>query len=428
MGETGLRYKVISERSLAASVRPNDSSRFRVDLVRQRTTIFSNVIAAYQDHSKIFLNINKKNINGKECHTYRDYTDHLISRTITAYLKRRHRVRVASRDAVVKGVVEALLDGSSMYVIRKDIKSFYESIPLEEIKKKVLGDKRTPLKIRNLFQQFFDKHCESNELGLPRGVGLSAILAEIFMQEFDYNVRKIEGVYQYFRFSDDILLFTHLDGQKISQELEDFIPVSMNFNRKKGKDKVLKIGNISEACLEDFEYLGYKFSFERAAKNKSRKVIVSIGDRKIRRIKSRIITALKRFQKEKDFDLLLSRMEYLSGNYMVRRKEAKLKNATHIKSGIFYNYKLAGEYQLRFGTTLEKQAPTLTELKQIDGFYHSLLFGAGSEFRTAIGKNLSSGQINDLKKISFLRGFEKRMLVRMPPYRISEIKGIWRNV
>lgn len=43
--------------------------------------------------------------------------------------------------------------------------------------------------------------------GLPRGLGISAVLSELRMKYFDLSLRRVEGVYYYARFVDDIIVF-----------------------------------------------------------------------------------------------------------------------------------------------------------------------------------------------------------------------------
>lgn len=43
--------------------------------------------------------------------------------------------------------------------------------------------------------------------GLPRGLGISAVLSELYMKYFDLSIRRVGGVYYYARFVDDIIVF-----------------------------------------------------------------------------------------------------------------------------------------------------------------------------------------------------------------------------
>ena len=65
------------------------------------------------------------------------------------------------------------------------------------------------------------------------------------------------------------------------------------------KTKEFSYDSIENSSLQ---YLGYKFWFE--GKDKNRKLVVSIADRKVNKTKSRIVWAMLDFIKNKDFDLL----------------------------------------------------------------------------------------------------------------------------
>jgi len=50
---------------------------------------------------------------------------------------------------------------------------------------------------------------ETFRKGIPRGVGVSPFLAELYMRKIDEEIRNIESVTFYGRYVDDIIIFLH---------------------------------------------------------------------------------------------------------------------------------------------------------------------------------------------------------------------------
>lgn len=419
-----MRYAIFSERSFAALIRPNDPARFKINLQNDRDQILHDAVVEANSGNPILSPYRTTTARGKKYVSYDRFADHLALRAIVRHLARRYRITINSRDEMVQGVVEGLMDATPMYIVRRDIKSFYESISVGDLKRQVLSDTRTSRSAKQYIEKFFSQHC-GNSGGLPRGVGLSAVLAELHMQQFDISVQSLPGVYRYYRYSDDIFIFFLNKPGEIDEVLTQYLPSGMKFNVSKSVDYNISQGDVGP--ISGIEYLGYRFVLSGGAKAKnSRKVEVGIGERKISRLKARIYTSFEEFLKNNDFKLLRDRLRYLSSNYIVYRNSSLRKDFSHVKSGIFYNYKLCGVYSNKFGSDLTVAPSSLHELKEVDGFYHALLRGPSSRFSSIIAK--APGQAAQLARISFYKGHSLRMLVRYRPHEISLIKRAWRHV
>ena len=362
-------------------------------------------------------------VNRRFCVSLKNYSVCLALRSISTHLSRKFHLKLMNRDEIVLGVIRALNDAGPMYIIRRDISSFYESIPTQPVKDRLLLDTSiSQTLLVEFLKQFFEHYCPSN-LGIPRGLALSATLAEFSLQDFDHTVQRLPGVYRYFRFSDDILLFCFKSPNETVIAMEAALPPGMQFNQT--KSSILPITNLAKDAKEvDFEYLGYRFLFSDAAKgDKPKKVTVSVSNRKIQKLKSRIILSLKRYAKDKNYTLLRDRLRFLSGNYRVRRFGiSAVKTTSHIKSGIYYSYRQCGTY------AAHKIKPhDCRELKELDGFYFSLLKSTKSQFFWLLKARLSPQQYDELLAISFFRGFEKRMSVRFAAHQVRDIKAAWKN-
>jgi len=282
--------------------------------------------------------------------------------------------------------------------------------------------------MRVYLSQFFERHCASNSHGIPRGVGLSALLAELAMHPFDNFIRGLPGVYRYFRFSDDIIVFSTVHHDQIIPQIERRLPKGMTFNQSKKQDIALDEAVKGRSREQSFEYLGYKFTTQTyAASEKPRPLRVPISEKKISKLKTRVILSLKSFSRDRNFPLLRDRLAYVTGNYTVRRNGfARVGGLTHVKSGIYYNYRHSGVYELSEGTLTQTEYDT-RELVALDGFLNSLLCGRSSEFVGVINKSLTAQQKKALSIYSFSQGFKHRMTVRFKSDRIAAIKLAWRH-
>lgn len=408
------------ERAFSSVIRAGDSRRFKINLQNNRNLIIQKAIDTGAAGFPVFGPIHKSKIKGRNCASLPDYSQTLILRLLSKFLSFRFRVDIRNRDRTVKAVIEALTDSTSMYILRRDISSFYESIPIEKLKSKLTHGAYLPSAIRQFMNVYFQTFCAASTEGLPRGISLSPVLAELAMGDFDKAVRGLPGVYRYFRYSDDILILSFEPPEKIETDLLSLLPVGMRFNTEKEDRLDIACKAKENQQNKNFEYLGYKYSFSDLAVGKTHRVIkVEIADKKISKIKTRIFCALKAYSKDRNFPLLHKRLRFLAGNFTVLRHGASsIKTSRHVKSGIFYNYKLCGTYKC--GELIEHDGP---ELKALDAFYHSLLKNA-----PGMRVSLSASQLAQLRTISFFKGFSLKYSEVFDASEVADIKKVWRNV
>src|SRR3546814_8243151 len=72
---------------------------------------------------------------------------------------------------------------------------------------------------------------------LFRSIGLTTILVELSMQQFDDAIRAIPGVYRYFRYSDDMLIFAYKNPDEVAEQINDALRKlpGMSFNKEKSE-------------------------------------------------------------------------------------------------------------------------------------------------------------------------------------------------
>ncbi len=409
-----------NERAFSGVIRAGDSRRFQINLKVDRDSIMQKAVDTAAACLPVFGPVHNSKIKGRNCASLPDYSQTLILRLVSKYLSFRFRIDIRNRDRTVKSVIEALTDSTPMYILRRDISSFYESIPVEKLKSKLAHGAYLPSAMRQFMDVYFQTFCAASTQGLPRGISLSPVLAELAMEDFDKAVRGLPGVYRYFRYSDDILILSFEPPEKIETDLLSLLPVGMRFNTEKEDRLDIVCKAKEDQQNKNFEYLGYKYSFSDLAIGKTHRVIkVEIADKKISKIKTRIFCALKAYSKDRSFPLLHKRLRFLAGNFTVLRHGASsIKTSRDVKSGIYYNYKLCGTY--KGGLLIEHDGP---ELKALDAFYHSLLKNA-----PGMRVSLSASQLAQLRTISFFKGFSLKYSEEFDASEVADIKKVWRNV
>ena len=418
-----MRQRAFSDLSFARSVRAGDSSRFGVNLAIERDALMAD--AREQAFKKLNLDDRTEfSIRDKWYHSHRNYPTTLVLRSLSSYIKRIENVTMPSRDSIVKGVIQTLSDATPFYVSRRDIRSFYESIPLEGLKQRLLYSAALAPNARRTLKEFFDCHCLASTHGLPRGVGLTAVLAEVVMRDYDAAVRALPHVFRYFRFADDILIFYTQPEADFENRLLRCLPDGMAYNPDKREDiSVSSMGK--DGINKEINYLGYRFQFsDKRVPQDFREVEVSISKHKLNKLKTRAILSLKRFRADGNITLLYRRLRFITGNYKIERKGLGVTSRRrYIRSGIYYNYHLCGFYKLR---RIGEAAGD--DLKQLDGFLHALLSGGSSEFSLLLSQTQFAPRQSQLRRLSFFQGYRKRLTFRFPPYQVRDIKRAWQNV
>ena len=121
-------------------------------------------------------------------------------------------------------------------------------------------------------------------------------------------------------------------------------------------------------------------------------------------IKTRITRAFAKYTKERDFEMLLNRIKFLTGNFTIYSKATLAPK----KVGVFFNYK---------EITITKQ------LKDIDKYYQRILHCKGGSLCSKF--LFSPDQIKCLEKYSFEFGFGSRVNHFFNKSMLTKIKQAW---
>ncbi len=386
----------------------------------------SSLIAASQvDNLNVFNDIfDTIKIKSKNVYMINSIEKSLILRLLSNNIKSCYNISVKSREQIVTNLISFLRESSPYHIHRFDIESFYESIDRESLFKKIKDDGILSKKSIILLRLFFQELTNKSIPGLPRGLRLSAILSEFALKYIDLGIRSTDGVFVYERFVDDIILITDTNIQKKDGRaiLEDKLPSNLKLhaiNSKKTYFGRVAKPNDKEVSKENiFSYLGYCYTVteknhvsENFLKIKRRDVGIHISSEKIRKLKNRLIKSFMSYvtsglKSKKDYDMLIKRLKFLTGNYYLYN----ISTISNVKSGIYYNYKLINQKK---------------QINRLDEFLKSLLFCRKSRLSLRIQNAVPIEKRRELAFFSFNKGHSQRVFYKFNYVDFSEIKKVW---
>lgn len=319
-------------------------------------------------------------------------------------IKRIFKVKPKSREQIVKQIITLLREPVPFTVLKLDIEKFYESIPVDKVLKKINSNPIPSQHTKSVITHFLN----GSQTGLCRGQAISSTLSELYMRKFDKILSSHPTVYYYARFVDDIIIFSTASSENIENLALDSLPLGLKFNNKKDV-LTKKINKTNEEVKAQFiEFLGYKFLLQN---NKKRTVDIGIAKSKINKMKSRIICSLKRYCLDSDFDLLIDRVKFLTGNYSISS------NRKGLKAGIYYNYPLIANEKLG-----------QKDLKNLDLFLMRSVLSKGGSLGKNLSPLLSVSKKNKILRLKFSLGFQNRKVCKISAERIISIRKAWKHV
>ena len=407
---------------------PKNSSEWKVLLTYIQDQIL--------DGTFRFRSFNTRDLpKGKKLFSTHSLENIMVMRKINDNIRRAYRVKQSNRFDIIKQIQQALRETTPKHVIRLDIRSFYESVPRRRLMEKIRADRLVSTRTLELLSKLLRLTSHSGSRGLPRGLQVSATLAEIHASHLERDLRSIKGVYYVARYVDDIVIFSYVDISTLEQEIHDaFKANGLLVNASKTR-KISVQCRCSEACIHpggncacssackcnvfsseantrQLDILGYKLAFPDVnEKNKFNSVGVYMADKKMAKYKSRIHAATRDYLATHDFSLLRDRILFLTGNYKLESSKA----GGSLCGGIFYNfdlYKPLPDDALIRGSRLE----------HLDEFLSSSLLRA---FK--IHSPPSRAERREVLSLSFVNGHALRRIRNLLPKRISEIGRCWRE-
>lgn len=337
-----------------------------------------------------------------------DIKGFLFKKHIQIQLNKLYKIKQSNRYLIVSQIYEILNRQTTLFnVIKIDIKNFYESINLSGLEKKlVLDDNLLSPKIKKHVASILDqyKNLSGSSNGIPRGIGLSAYLGELYMREFDRGMQRNDQIFFYARYVDDIIVITAKDSLfEINTVTRELNSMSLELNTQ----KTFNLRDV--ACTKDaFDYLGYSFTFcNKNTPNEN--LIVDISEKRFERYKEKIDLAFSAYQKTSTYGRKASKYLFVRIKFLVSnvRLTGEKKN---IVSGIYYSNKLINTPSKKLGLMDAYLATKINKIKSVSlkKELEKLTFteGFSSEDRkffflrkNRVGDNKESKEIRQILKI-----------------------------
>lgn len=352
-----------------------------------------------------------------------------ISKKIQENIRDTYKVRQSSRYAILSQLINLLEDNCPKYVIRTDIKNFYESIPQKTLLEKINNDYLLSIKTKKFINQILESYNgltgqtdADTAIGVPIGIGISAYLSELFMRNVDNQIQELDDIIYYARYVDDIIAIFVPQSKKLDDSylkkylirIKEIVEKEKLFiNEEKTKEYNL-LDSLSSNNLKNnsINYLGYEIGSEIESNKKQ--LVIELSKNKIDKYFKRIKLSFENFSEKKHhnrkkaFKLLSARIKYLTSNTKLRNNKDK------VFVGIYYSNPF-----LNSDKSLEKLQDELDEnINQAE---------------------LTDKQKQKIKAYSFIDGFKKRTFQVLPlknkihknhnrilQFGITEITSIWK--
>jgi hypothetical protein len=340
------------------------------------------------------------------------YPTTLVLRKIASNLRLLTRSGPSERSRLIKVLLLFLHEETRFRLYRFDVRRFFDSLSVDESLHRVAAG-AVSRKTVQLLTTVLREHLAAGRPGIPTGLVTSAALAEVMMAPFDEFVRKLPNVFYFGRFVDDIVIITNgtESPKAFEQELSAALPEGTRF----GTDKldlldVPKVDHGKASNAGKFDYLGYEFTIrdQIVSNKKSERVVdVSLTERSLNRILTRIAKAFRTYTKDGRFDDLYLRICYLTSNFrlfdpLVNRKRL---------AGVYHNHP--------FLTYHEDNS-----LRHLDRTLRQLIF-SNPQPRAGSGALLNVQQRRDLAARTFLRGHRERQYYSFSIKTLAKIKRCW---
>ena len=399
--------QALSTEQLMRCLQPRDCIRYGGDR-KTAEALCTDASARINADSFSFAPFATKSIRGNRCFQAANLQDTLVLRKVADNLIRLHQLRPASRTMIVRQIAALLRDHLPMRVFRLDIKAFYESVETSVLVERLERTQRlAPESLGILKSALAETNCTSR--GLPRGLSISAPLAELVLRGFDTKLRNLPDVYYCARYVDDVVVFSCGEGNGFVAEAGHLLPRGLKLNEaKSGAVGVVKCYPPGVSPSEfQFDYLGY--SFTRSSNASQPEVRITIAESKVKKIKTRIVRAFLAHAANPDFDLLLERIRFLTANHEIDWMSGK----SGLRAGIYYNYPLLND---------------MTVLDELTRFLAANAFAFSGSFGRRLSATLNIAQRRMLARHSFLYGFEARIVEPFSFQDVHRIMRCWSDV
>lgn len=330
------------------------------------------------------------------------------------------KVKQANRYHILKQIQLLINDGFPKYVIRTDIKSFYESISqtklIRTVEENTLLNYQSKEFISLILREYESKKdisvFERNK-GIPRGIGISAYLSELYMRNIDNKIKSLSDVTFYARYVDDILIIITPRNNIRSKEsyFNDIKTIVSDSDLSLNDTKTILIDmlNPKQAFKETITYLGYKFTI--TCPQSKYKTAINLSDNKIDKYKKRIEWSFNLYNTESKYNEKEARKRLFDCLRMLTGNTTLTNSKKGIKLGAYFS-----------NSILKKE--NLEDLQKLDEY----LIQACDDFLDPYHKlrvDKEKLKTHIIKKFSFIIGFQKKRFHTFEVKDLVVLKRTW---
>lgn len=324
---------------------------------------------------------------------------YFIARQIEENLKRAFTIRSAHRNLISEQLHKTLNDETHKFIVRSDIKSFYESIDharMIRVLRRNASLSRTTIRYVERLLEDYAKQT-GDPIGVPRGIGVSSLLAEIFLQQLDETLSAIPGVIAYLRYVDDfIIVFSRSGTAEPDDTRKAHVRTAVRgLGLKMNPSKTKYLSTPIAPGRRSLDFLGYRYTLWGAH------MCVDLTPARlakyVRRIDSAFASCRAQGYSTRAQNALEERMRFLSSNTRLSN------NKRNALVGIYYSNSLL-------------DAPT-DQIRRIDAHLCTKIAAASHHLTATTG--MSSTMFSD--------GFAMKTFYKHSPSRLAAIVRIWQD-
>lgn len=318
-----------------------------------------------------------------------------------------YKVKQSDRYSLVSQIRSILDDGFPKVVLKTDIKDFYESIPHDRLLEKLSEENLLTYLSQRLIQQILVEYKNTlpkKTTGVPRGIGISPYLVELYMRDIDSKIKSLPDVMYYSRYVDDIIVVFMPPVDTTVRDYRGEVKAilakkGLTMNEDPQKTSLIDLSQKGRKLRYKVEYLGYRF-ISGYEKGKHVPLIVAFSEKKKKRYAQRLLKAFELYRthsrrnEKQARKLFVRRMRFLMTNTKL------VNNKRNVLTGIYYSNNLIN---------------TTRDLLILDRYFKVLAKRFG--LPTQLEKRITS-------KYSFESGFSPSC---MSKFGASELSGIMKG-
>lgn len=318
-----------------------------------------------------------------------------------------YKVKQSNRYSIISQLKNILDDGFPKIIVKTDIKEFYESIPHDKLLTKINDENLLTHLSRRFIQQILSEYktLAATTKGVPRGIGISPYLTELYMRDVDAKIKSIRNVIYYARYVDDIIVIfmpdidnTTRDYKKTIKDI--LIDEGLTMNEAIDKTRVIDLTDKYKKQNYVIEYLGYKF-VSGYDSNKHIPLTLTISERKKKRYGERLSKAFTLYKKQAKGNEKQARKIFIKRIKFLMSNTRLINNKRNVITGIYYTNSLVN---------------TISDFQVLDRYFLKLI--AKFALPTSLAKRISPTN-------SFVKGFDPTCISKFNAIELNTIMKSW---